>query len=85
MLYVAERCMVFNLARGTVQKTGLKLDNHECFLWNFVFAADAQAHSHREPEARVVLRMAQDNDSTEIELLALFKADAHKCRPIPLR
>ena len=79
-LYVGERSMVLNRAGRTAQIIGLELHNHERVFWHFVFAVYAKARRRRKPEMRVVGRMAQDNDGTEAELLALFKARAHKCR-----
>ena len=70
--------MVLDLARRTAQKTGLKLHNHEHFFWHFVFTAYAKARRRQKPETRVIGRMAQDNDGTEAELPALFKAGAYK-------
>ena len=72
--------MVPNLAGRTAQKTCLKLHNHEHFFRHFVFTAYAKARTRRKPETRVVGRMAQDNDGTKAELLALFKTGAYKCR-----
>src|SRR5690349_18503036 len=81
LLYVAERSVVLNRAGRTLQKTGLKLRNHEHVFGHVVFAAYAEARRRRKPETRVVGRMAQDHDSPEAELPALVEAGAHKCGP----
>ena len=73
--------MVFDLAGRPGQITRLKLDYHEHSLRHLVFAADAKAGRGQKPEARVVFRMAQDNDGAEAELLAPFKSGAHKRGP----
>lgn len=73
--------MILDIAGRPAQKTGFKLDHHERFLGYFVFAAYAKARRMRKSKTGVVVRMTQHNDGTEAELLALFKACAHKRRP----
>src|SRR5687768_748361 len=65
LLDVAERGVVFDLAGSTIQKTRLKLHNHEYLFRHVIFAADANARRRREPETRVVGRVTQDNYGTE--------------------
>ena len=77
----AEHRMVFDLAGRAAQNTGVKFRDHEHFFRRVVFAANAKARGRRKAEARVEGGMAQDDDGTEAELPALFKAGAHERGP----
>ncbi len=72
--------MVLKSARGVARKSGIKLQSHEGFLGNVVFTAKTELPGGGETEARVVLRVPENNNRAVPAPPALVETGANQRR-----
>lgn len=80
--------MIFRSPADSVEGARLQFHRHERIVRHTVFGVDPEARGRQETEARVIRRVAEDDDACESalsELSALFEAPRMSAEPIPKR